>query len=68
VQLWRAIAATDAVQTSELWPLSYANGRYRVEPFSTRRADEDESNAAQLWSTVLLALPPPAAGQWAQEK
>jgi hypothetical protein len=68
VQLWRAIAATGAVQTSELWSWSYANGRYRVEPFGTRRSDEDESNAAQPWSTVFLALTPPAAGQRAQER
>ena len=56
------------MQTSELWPWSYANGRYRVEPFGTRRADDGESNAAQLWSIVFLALTPPAAGQRAQEK
>jgi len=58
--LWRAICAAGALRTSELWSWSYANGRYRIEPFGAQGADEDESNAAQLWSTVFLALPPPA--------
>ena len=35
-------------------------GHYRIAPFGAGSADEDESNAAQLWSTVFLALPPPA--------
>lgn len=58
--LWQAIRAADAVRTSELWSWSYADGRYRVEPFGAQGGHEDESNAAQLWSTVFLALPPPA--------
>ncbi|WP_238149643.1 hypothetical protein [Dyella jiangningensis] len=58
--LWRAICAANAVRTSELWSWSYANGHYRIEPFGAEGAHEDESNAAQLWSTVFLALPPPA--------
>jgi hypothetical protein len=60
-RLWRAICAAGAMRTSELWSWSYADGRYRVEPFGAEGAHEDESNAAQLWSTVFLALPPPAA-------
>ncbi|WP_430390616.1 hypothetical protein [Dyella sp. 20L07] len=59
-KLWRAICAADAMRTSELWSWSYANGHYQVEPFGAAGADEDESNAAQLWSTVFLALPAPA--------
>lgn len=59
-ELWRAICAAGAVRTSELWSWSYANGRYRIEPFGAEGAHEDESNAAQLWSTVFLALPPPS--------
>lgn len=59
--LWRAICAAHAVRTSELWSWSYADGHYRIEPFGAEGAHEDESNAAQLWSTVFLALPPPAA-------
>jgi len=59
-ELWRAICAAGAVRTSELWSWSYADGHYRIEPFGAGSTDEDESNAAQLWSTVFLALPPPA--------
>lgn len=62
-RLWRAIRAADAVRTSELWSWSYRNGQYRVEPFGAQGAHEDESNAAQLWSTVFLALSPPAAAE-----
>ena len=58
--LWHAICAASAVRNSELWSWSYADGRYRIEPFGAEGAHEDESNAAQLWSTVYLALPPPA--------
>ncbi|MCL6713302.1 hypothetical protein M8R20_40670 [Pseudomonas sp. R2.Fl] len=63
VRLWRAIRAADAVRTSELWSWSYRDGRYQVEPFGAQGAHEDESNAAQLWSTVFLALPPPDAAK-----
>ena len=59
-RLWDAIAATRDVRSSELWSWSHADGRYRVAPFGASDADEDESNAAQLWSTVFLALNPPA--------
>nr|WP_295382405.1 hypothetical protein [Pseudoxanthomonas sp.] len=60
-RLWRAIRAADAVRTSELWSWSYRDGRFQVEPFGAQGAHEDESNAAQLWSTVFLALSPPEA-------
>lgn len=60
-QLWRAIAATRALQSSELWSWTYAGGRYRAVAFGAGRQDADESNAAQLWSTVYLAVRPPAA-------
>jgi hypothetical protein len=43
-----------------LWSWSHSGGRYRVEPFGRPGADADESNAAQLWSTVYLGLEPPA--------
>jgi hypothetical protein len=59
-RLWQAIDAGQAMRTSELWSWSYANGQYRVEPFGQNAGDADESNAAQLWSTVYLAIPPPA--------
>ena len=60
-QLWTAIRATRAVQSSELWSWAYRDGRYVVVPFGAGKADVDESNAAQLWSTVYLAVQPPAA-------
>jgi glycogen debranching enzyme len=46
---------TREVRTSELWSWAFSGGRYRVAPFGAQAADEDESNAAQLWSTVTLA-------------
>jgi hypothetical protein len=57
--LWHAIRGTQAVSNSELWSWSYADGRYCVAPFGSAAADVDESNAAQLWSTVYLAVQPP---------
>lgn len=62
--LWRAVDATRSVQSSELWSWRYTDGSYRIVPFGASGADADESNAAQLWSTVYLALhrPPPGAG------
>ena len=60
-KLWRAIQATRATQSSELWSWAFENGRYKVVPFGAGKADVDESNAAQLWSTVYLAVQPPKA-------
>ena len=60
--LWRAIDATHSVQSSELWSWRYDKGRYEIAPFGASGADADESNAAQLWSTVYLAVQRPAAG------
>lgn len=57
--LWRAINATAATRNSELWSWTYESGRYQVVPFGAGRQDADESNAAQLWSTVYLAVRPP---------
>ena len=58
-KLWRAIEATRATQSSELWSWAYERGGYRVVPFGAGKKDVDESNAAQLWSTVYLAVQPP---------
>jgi len=58
-RLWRAIQATRATRSSELWSWAFENGRYKVVPFGAGKADVDESNAAQLWSTVYLAVQPP---------
>jgi hypothetical protein len=62
--LWDGIEATHSVQSSELWSWSRKAGRYQIVPFGASGGDADESNAAQLWSTVYLALHrPPAASQ-----
>lgn len=61
-ELWRAIDAGRSVRNSELWSWRYANGGYRIAPFGASGADADESNAAQLWSTVYLAVQRPPAG------
>lgn len=57
--LWKVIRAARSFQSSELWSWKYENGRYQVVPFGAGRNDVDESNAAQLWSTVYLAVQPP---------
>ncbi|HEX4267483.1 MAG TPA: hypothetical protein VHY36_06340 [Steroidobacteraceae bacterium] len=57
--LWSAIEATRSMQNAELWSWSYQAGRYQLRPFGSSSADADESNAAQLWSTVYLAVRPP---------
>jgi glycogen debranching enzyme len=54
--LWRAIRAAQSVQSSELWSWRFEGGHYRVVPFGSSGTDADESNAAQLWSSVYLAL------------
>ena len=60
-QLWRAIRSAHAMRNSELWSWTYAAGQFQIAPFGSNAADVDESNAAQLWSTVLLAIPDPDA-------
>lgn len=58
-KLWTAIDAGRSVQSSELWSWRYADGGYRIVPFGASGGDADESNAAQLWSTVYLAVQRP---------
>jgi hypothetical protein len=60
-RLWTVIEATKAVSNSELWSWTYVDGAYRVVPFGAAAGDADEANAAQLWSTVFLALKPPSS-------
>lgn len=55
-QLWKAIDATNALRSSELWTWSFAKGEYHPEAFGQQNAHADESNAAQLWSTVYLSF------------
>jgi hypothetical protein len=59
--LWTAIAATRSISNSELWSWSFADRHYHVAAFGAAAADADEANAAQLWSTVYLAVRPPTA-------
>jgi hypothetical protein len=59
-ELWEVIRATQKMSTSELWSWNYTDGHYVASPFGQGKNDADESNAAQLWSTVYLAIPPPA--------
>ncbi len=59
-QLWSAIDAARSMRNSELWSWSFRQGRYEIVPFGAEAADADESNAAQLWSTVYLAVRPSA--------
>ncbi|HEU4671203.1 MAG TPA: hypothetical protein VFR91_10885 [Dyella sp.] len=58
--LWQAIDATRDMSNSELWSWHYTDGRFQVDAFGASGKDADESNAAQLWSTVYLAIPEPA--------
>jgi hypothetical protein len=57
--LWTAINAAHRMRNSELWSWSFTAGHYEIAPFGANSADVDESNAAQLWSTVYLAIPAP---------
>jgi hypothetical protein len=55
-RMWDLAERAKALRTSELWSWSFGDGQYRIEPFGRPDADADESNAAQLWSTVFLGL------------
>jgi hypothetical protein len=56
-RLWSVIQKTRELRASELWSWRFADGRYQMTPFGQNVGDADESNAAQLWSTVYLAIP-----------
>jgi hypothetical protein len=58
-RLWQAIGKAHSMRNSELWTWTFANGRFEIAPFGANASDADESNAAQLWSTVYLAIPAP---------
>jgi hypothetical protein len=45
-----------------------SRGKYVIAPFGGSNADADESNAAQLWSTVYLAIWPPGELPAVREK
>jgi hypothetical protein len=58
--VWKVIDATQSMEASELWSWRFKDGHYQVVPFGATSTDADESNAAQLWSSVYLAVKPPA--------
>lgn len=57
--LWQAIRVTRSMSNSELWSWRFEGGHYRIAPFGASGTDADESNAAQLWSSVYLAVKAP---------
>jgi hypothetical protein len=57
MKLWQTIRSGHALRNSELWSWSFSQGHFRIAPFGANAGDADESNAAQLWSTVYLAIP-----------
>ncbi|MCG8371418.1 MAG: hypothetical protein MJA32_13005 [Proteobacteria bacterium] len=54
------IAAAREIVNSELWSFAIREGGYAIAPFGQSEGHLTESNAAQLWSTVFLALEPEA--------
>jgi hypothetical protein len=57
--LWKVIQSTDEHATGETWSWKVRDGRWEVYRLGEFAAD-DEATAAQLWSTVYLAVRPPA--------
>jgi hypothetical protein len=55
--LWRAIDRAKPMRGSELWSWSDGPAGYQLQAFRPANGGEAESDAAQLWSTVFLALP-----------
>jgi hypothetical protein len=56
--LWRMIGATGEVRAAEHWSWQVVDGKVAVYRFG--EGQDHESNAVQLWSTVYLAVRPPA--------
>lgn len=50
------VRAAAGLGASELWSVAPREGRLERVPFGSGKGHHDESNAAQLWSTVVLAL------------
>lgn len=59
-RLWETIDKANEVRSGELWTWEAVDGKPEYRFFGYNRNDVDESNAAQLWSTVYLAVKPPA--------
>jgi hypothetical protein len=58
-RLWRVIQRMQAQAAGELWSFAVKDRRIVYLPFGQATGHKDESNAAQLWSTVYLAVRPP---------
>jgi len=56
--LWQAIRRSDQLRQGENWSWRIRDGHWQVEHLGGFMAD-DEANAAQLWSTVFLAIRDP---------
>ena len=57
--LWQTILRLRDQSAGELWSWKSVHGRIEWAPYGQTAAHVDESNAAQLWSTVYLAVQPP---------
>jgi hypothetical protein len=63
-KLWDTIDAAQKVRAGELWSWAAGpDGQVEYRAFGDNRSDVDESNAAQLWSTVYLVVERPSAKQ-----
>jgi hypothetical protein len=58
--LWYAINSLKAQSAGELWSWQAKDGTEILAHYGQGKGDLDESNAAQLWSTVYLAVRPPS--------
>ena len=58
--LWQVIKEGQKIKTSELWSWAIVDNEFVISPFGQGKGHITESNAAQLWSTVYLAIQPPA--------
>jgi hypothetical protein len=63
-KLWDTIDAAQQVRAGELWSwAANASGQLEYRAFGYNLSDVDESNAAQLWSTVYLVVKRPTTTQ-----
>jgi hypothetical protein len=63
-RVWETIDAAQKVRAGELWSWkANASGELEYRAFGYNLADVDESNAAQLWSTVYLVVKRPTPAQ-----
>jgi hypothetical protein len=63
-KLWDTIDAAQLVRAGELWSwAANTGGQLEYRAFGYNRNDVDESNAAQLWSTVYLVVKRPTTTQ-----